>query len=86
MVLTKLLAFILLAIIINIPFGSCRLLTKKFSLAWWLAIHLPIPLIILLRKVAFNLPLWVIPISIVSAVIGQIYGGKLRLFGLAQEN
>lgn len=77
----KLLVFTLLAIVLNIPFGSYRLLTRKFSLAWWLAIHLPIPVIIILRKVAFNLPLWVIPISIASAVVGQIYGGKIALFG-----
>lgn len=82
----KLFVFILLAVALNIPFGSYRLLTRKFSLAWWLAIHLPIPIIILLRKVAFNLPLWVIPISIASAFVGQIYGGKLALFGQPEIN
>lgn len=79
--IAKLPVFMAVAVGLNIPFGSYRVLTKKFSVAWWLAIHLPIPFIILLRTVAFDLPLWVIPISLVSAVAGQVIGSRLELFG-----
>ncbi len=72
----KLLILIILIIVLNFPFGSYRLLTRKFSVAWWLSIHLPIPLIIVLRSQVFDLPLWVIPITFTSAIIGQIIGGR----------
>ncbi len=77
----KLLALIVLIIVLNFPFGSYRLLTRKFSLAWWLSIHLPIPFIIVLRSQVFDLPLWVIPITFASAIIGQIVGGRFPLCG-----
>ncbi|MCB0750038.1 MAG: hypothetical protein KDC52_01045, partial [Ignavibacteriae bacterium] len=35
--------------IINLPFGYWRSTVPKFSLKWFLAIHLPVPIIILLR-------------------------------------
>lgn len=44
------LALVTLAVlVINIPFGAWRGSVKKFSLKWFLAIHIPVPLIILLR-------------------------------------
>ena len=72
----KLLALIILIIVLNFPFGSYRLLTRKFSLAWWLSIHLPIPFIIVLRSQVFDLPLWVIPITFTSAIAGQLIGAR----------
>lgn len=75
MLAEKLIAYILIVVVLNFPFGSYRLLTRKFSLAWFLSIHLPIPFIIVLRSVAFKLPLWAIPISLASAVAGQLLGG-----------
>jgi hypothetical protein len=33
----------------NIPFGYWRAVVKKFSLQWFLAVHLPVPFIIFLR-------------------------------------
>lgn len=78
----KLVVFIILAMAINIPFGSYRRLTRKFSLAWFLSIHLPIPFLIILRSVAFHLPAWTIAVSLVAAVAGQIIGGRLPRCGL----
>ena len=40
-------AFIVL--LFNIPFGYWRARVKKFSLQWFLAVHLPVPFIIVLR-------------------------------------
>lgn len=78
----KLIAFLILGIALNIPFGSYRRLTRKFSLAWWLSIHLPIPILILLRSYAFQLPAWSIALSLAAAVTGQIIGGRLPRCGL----
>jgi hypothetical protein len=36
-------------LLLNVPFGYWRAGVRKFSLSWALAIHLPIPLVILLR-------------------------------------
>lgn len=39
----------LLVFVINIPFGYWRSNVKSFSLQWFLAIHIPVPIIIALR-------------------------------------
>jgi hypothetical protein len=45
----KLLIITLVILFFNIPFGYWRASVKKFSWPWILAVHLPIPFIILLR-------------------------------------
>lgn len=65
------------AFVLNLPFGYLRMKTKKFSVMWFLYIHLPIPFIFILRKAAgFS---WkIIPVIVIGAVMGQYLGGKLR--------
>ena len=65
------------ALIVNLPFGYLRSGTKKFSLKWFLYIHLPVPFIFILRNL-FGLGYRVIPIVIAGAVIGQYAGGLIR--------
>lgn len=48
----KLLLITLTILLLNIPFGYWRASVKKFSWKWILAIHLPIPFIIVLRMVS----------------------------------
>lgn len=62
---------------LNLPFGFLRSGTKRYSLRWFLYIHLPIPLIYLLRTMLM-LKAFTIPLLAVAAVIGQVWGGKLR--------
>ena len=53
------LALAAVVLFINIPFGYWRGGTRKFSFAWFVAIHLPVILSILLRylaKVRFSIP------------------------------
>lgn len=68
---------VLAALVLNLPFGYLRVKTRKFSLAWFLYIHLPIPAIFLLRTAA-GFSAKVIPIIIVGAVLGQMLGGRLN--------
>ncbi len=65
------------AFVLNLPFGYLRVKTRKFSFLWFLYIHLPIPLLFLLRKTAgFG---WkVVPIIAAGAVMGQFIGGRLN--------
>lgn len=63
--------------LLNLPFGYYREGTRKFSIQWFLAIHLPIPAIYFIRK-AENITTWVIPFSLVFAIAGQIVGARIR--------
>ncbi|MEW6089055.1 MAG: hypothetical protein AB1498_12205 [bacterium] len=67
-----------LVIILNLPFGYWRANVRKFSLQWFLAIHLPIPFIIFLRifsGVGFALITY--PVLICSDLFGNFIGGKI---------
>ncbi len=64
------------ALVLNLPFGYLRGKTRKFSLMWFLYIHLPIPAIIVLRKYA-GLGFTFVPVIAMGAILGQLLGGRL---------
>lgn len=66
---------ILTAFLVNLPLGRWRSKTRKFSLPWFLSIHLSIPLILSLRY-WFDLGPEFIPITIGGAVLGQLLGSN----------
>jgi hypothetical protein len=64
-------------LIFNIPFGYWRANTKRFSIQWFLSIHLPIPFIIILRiysGIGFELITY--PIMVSAYLLGQYIGAK----------
>lgn len=63
--------------ICNLPLGRWRSTVKKFSLNWFLAVHLSIPLIIFLR-IKLGLSAWDIPLNLAAAIAGQFVGGSAR--------
>ncbi len=66
--------------VLNIPFGYWRTNVKKFSLQWILAIHLPVPIIILLRIYSeLGFELYTYPIIVGAFFLGQFSGKKLFL-------
>jgi hypothetical protein len=67
---------ILLAFLINLPFGYMRKRSKKYSFKWFLAIHLPVPLIVITRLL-FHVDYNYIPLFILSSIFGQILGGRI---------
>ncbi|MBI5587685.1 MAG: hypothetical protein HY889_04880 [Deltaproteobacteria bacterium] len=67
----------LAALVLNLPFGYLRVKTKKFSVMWFLYIHLPIPFIFVLRTMA-GFGYKFIPVLVVGAVLGQFIGGRLN--------
>ncbi len=67
---------VLTAFLLNIPFGAWRARTRKFSVAWAVAIHGPIPMIIPIRLL-LDLSYWYIIGSVLFAIAGQLVGGKL---------
>ena len=62
--------------IINIPFGYCRGKSRRFSLRWFLCIHVPVVLIFAFR-IFLGTDLQIIPLLVVAALAGQILGGRL---------
>ncbi len=70
----------LLVFFINIPFGKLRGKSKKFSFIWFLYIHLPVPVIVLLRHVTdLGSAFYTYPILIVAFFLGQRCGNKCSL-------
>lgn len=68
----------LATIIINLPFGYIRGGFRKFSFWWFLAIHAPVPLIILIRKFHDLEITWgLAPFLLGSFFLGQFFGRKL---------
>lgn len=69
---------------INLPFGYWRGGLSKFSPAWFVAIHAPVPLVVALR---FALGLkfrWVaLPFFVASYFSGQYVGSRRRMRALA---
>ncbi|MCA9400146.1 MAG: ferrochelatase [Candidatus Omnitrophica bacterium] len=72
------------ALLSNIPCGYLRQGYAKFSFPWFLWIHASIPLLIYLRITTGVSP-WIIPLSIFCAVIGQVFGSRMRLQRQDQE-
>jgi hypothetical protein len=66
--------------VVNLPFGYRRAALRKFSPAWFVAIHAPVPMVIGLRF-ALGLPFrWAaVPLFVVAYFGGQFVGNRLRL-------
>ena len=64
---------------INVPFGYWRAGLRKFSPAWFVAIHAPVPMVIGLRF-ALGLPFrWaVLPLFVAAYYGGQALGSRWR--------
>jgi hypothetical protein len=76
--LIVIIAIFSLTLLINLFFGRLRTRTRKFSLNWFLCIHLPIPFVFLAR-VSSHVSAWYIPFFVVAALAGQVLGGKLEV-------
>ena len=63
--------------VLNLPFGYWRSRAAAYSRQWMLAIHIPVPFVIVLRICSgFN---WhVIPVLVLADVAGQLAGGQFR--------
>ncbi len=65
-------------IVINLPFGYLRGGLRKFSVLWFVAIHAPVPLVIMIRKFHDLELTWTLaPFLLGSFFIGQFLGRKI---------
>jgi len=67
-----------LTVLLNFPFGYFRRRVKKYSFKWFLYIHMPIPFIFLARMLS-HLDYRYIPLFVLGALIGQLWGGRMEL-------
>ena len=65
----------ILVFILNVPFGYWRANVAKFSIQWFLAIHIPVPFIVALRLLSDIGFAWFTYIFLVGAFfLGQKFG------------
>lgn len=77
--MTRLLWVALTVFLLNLPFGYWRVRTVKFSRNWFLAVHLPVPLVVALRILSgIGWHLSSVPILVAAFFGGQFVGGRLR--------
>jgi len=67
----------ILVFLITFPFGYWRFDTARFSRQWMMAIHIPVPFVIILR-IFSGLGWKIVPFLILSFAAGQFAGGKFR--------
>ncbi len=65
------------AFAVNVGAGRFRAATPKFSLRWFLYIHLPVLAVFPLRW-WFALSPWTIPLLIAVSIVGQFTGGRIH--------
>ena len=77
--MTALAAAIAGTLVLNLPFGFWRAGQKKFSVAWFVAIHAPVPFVVLLRMalgIQWHSGTFLLLIG--AYFVGQHLGGRLR--------
>jgi len=62
---------------LNVPLGAVRTRARKFSAAWFIAIHAAIPLIIVMRIVVLDISPWWIIGGVIASVLGQVFGARV---------
>ena len=61
----------------NIPLGYLREGARKFSVRWFIYVHLSIPFIIVMR-LSYGFGWRVVPLTLGCAVVGQLTGGRIK--------
>lgn len=66
-----------IAFLVNLPLGYLRESSRRYSLRWFVYIHLSIPFILTVR-LTYGFDWRAIPFTILCAVAGQVLGGRIR--------
>lgn len=70
-------ALMAVAMLGNIPAGMVREHCRKFSPAWFVAVHIAVPFVAMLRKAVF-LPQWALALTIAGSMAGQVAGSRFE--------
>ena len=71
----------LAVLVLNLPFGFWRAGTRKFSFAWFVAVHAPVPLVVGMRLLTgTRFSLRSVLLFAPAYLAGQFLGGRLRVW------
>jgi len=69
---------LVLIILLNLPFGYWRVHVRPFSFPWILAVHLPVPFVIILRILGgVGWHIQTFPLLVAAYFVGQYLGGSI---------
>jgi hypothetical protein len=74
--LVRIAVVLVIVILVTLPFGFYRAYTRKLSLRWFLAIHVPVVFVFLTRYEA-HLSYWYIPFTCTAFAAAQIVGSRI---------
>jgi hypothetical protein len=74
--LVRIIAVLVTVVLVTLPFGFYRAYTRKLSLRWFLAIHVPVILVFLARYEA-HLSYAFIPFTCLAFASAQLLGSRL---------
>ncbi|MDH3292546.1 MAG: hypothetical protein OEO20_10925 [Gemmatimonadota bacterium] len=73
--------------VVNVPFGYWRAGARRFSQSWFIAVHTPVPIVVVMRLVAgIAWRLANLPLLMGAFVSGQLLGGALRRWRERRRN
>ncbi len=73
-------------LLLNLPFGFWRAGTRKYSLPWLLAVHLPVPAVVGMRFLSgLGWQFITFPILVSAFLTGQYLGGSVRRWWSRRE-
>lgn len=68
--------------VVNLPFGFWRAGVRRPSAPWFVAVHAPVPLVVLMRYASgLGFQLSTFPVLVGAFFAGQLVGGRLRGVG-----
>jgi hypothetical protein len=73
--LVRIAVVLAIVFVVTLPFGFYRAYTRKLSVRWFLAIHVPVVLVFLARYEA-HLSYVFIPFTIATFAVAQYLGGR----------
>ena len=73
--MVRIIAVLAIVVLVTLPFGFYRAYTRKLSLRWFLAIHVPVVLVFLARFEA-HLSYVFIPLTCLTFAAAQILGAR----------
>ena len=77
--MSRLLAVAVGVFVLNLPFGFWRAGVRKLSLPWFVAVHAPVPVVVLMRYASgLGFQLASFPVLVGAFFAGQLAGGRLR--------
>ena len=72
---------------VNVPFGYIRQGFKKLSVKWFVAIHLPIPFVVLFRHYFdVGYEVYTYPFMLFAFFMGQFSGKKIRIYKMKKND